>query len=276
MSLSYCLDVGNKQEKNQFLVNDQYDECQHPGRKPGERAGIIGIMLQKKLVGFLVVGLLLGLAIFLTSEFRSAGMRTPVVWKYLNDPAANQNLVVQAGSRCGGAPFIFPTSGMIGYLWDDSFQLGHRHQGIDIFAGTDVNVMDVISAFPGYLTRLPEWKSSVIVRVPSDPLNPGHQIWLYYTHMADAAGTSFVSADFPPGTDEQYIDVGTVLGRQGNYSGDPNNPVGVHLHFSVVRDDELGRFKNELDINNTYDPSPYLGLALNANSNPDRIPVCVP
>jgi murein DD-endopeptidase MepM/ murein hydrolase activator NlpD len=94
--------------------------------------------------------------------------------------------------------------------------------------------------------------------------------------MADASGNSFVSADFPPGTSEQFVEAGTVLGRQGNYSGDPNNPVGVHLHFSVVRDDGTGHFKNELDISNTYDPSPYLGLALNANQNPDKIPVCQP
>ena len=60
----------------------------------------------------------------------------------------------------------------------------------------------------------------------------------------------------------------------GNYSGDPNNPVGVHLHVSVVEDDGFGKFKNELDINNTYDPSPYFGLPLNANENTDTIPVC--
>lgn len=233
-------------------------------------------MLQKKLVGILVIGLLLGLAIFLRREIRTASERTPYVWRFINDPAGNQNLVIQAGSRCGTAPFLFPTSGMVGYLWDDAFNAGHRHQGIDIFAGTDVDVTPIISAYPGYLTRLPEWKSSLIVRIPSDPLNPGTQIWLYYTHMADANGNSFVSADYPPGMSEQYIESGTVLGRQGNYSGDPNNPVGVHLHFSVVRDDGTGHFKNELDISNTYDPSPYLGLALNANQNPDHIPVCEP
>jgi len=38
----------------------------------------------------------------------------------------------------------------------------------------------------------------------------------------------------------------------------------VHLHFSIVLDDGQGRFLNELDINNTLDPSPYLGLQLNA------------
>jgi hypothetical protein len=233
-------------------------------------------MLQRKLVGVLVIGLLLGLVFYLVYEFRTAAARTPYVVGFINNPAGSQKLVLQAGSRCGTAPFIFPTTGLIGYLWDDMFNAGHRHQGIDVFAGTDVDVTPVISAYPGYLTRLPEWKSSVIVRVPSDPLNPGNQIWLYYTHMADAGGNSFVDANFPPGTEEQYINAGVVLGRQGNYSGDPNNPVGVHLHFSVVRDDGLGRFKNELDINNTYDPSPYLGLALNATQNTSQIPVCEP
>jgi hypothetical protein len=41
-----------------------------------------------------------------------------------------------------------------------------------------------------------------------------------------------------------------------------------------VADDGLGNFKNELEFDNTYDPSPYFGLALNANENPDIIPVC--
>jgi hypothetical protein len=163
---------------------------------------------------------------------------------------------------------------MVGFLWDDSFRPGHRHQGIDIFAGTDVGVTPVIAAYPGYLTRKPDWKSSVIVRVPNDPLRPGRQIWVYYTHMADQSGDSYISADYPPGTEDVYVEAGTFLGYQGNYSGDPNNPVGVHLHLSVVQDDGTGTFKNELDINNTYDPSPYLGLSLNAKENPDQIPVC--
>jgi hypothetical protein len=228
----------------------------------------------KKLVGIIVIGLLVGLGFYLFRSMRSSAARSPYVLAFIKNPAENQKYVIQAGTRCGSAPFFFPTTGMVGYLWDDSFQVGHRHQGIDIFAGTDVDVTPVFSAYAGYLTRLPEWKSSVIVRVPDDPLNPGRQIWLYYTHMADLNGNSYIAADFPPGTSEKYIDAQTLLGRQGNYSGDPNNPVGVHLHLSIVRDDGLGHFKNELDINNTLDPSAYLGLALNANVNPDKIPTC--
>lgn len=193
---------------------------------------------------------------------------------WMRDPASRPDWKLSAGSRCGSAPFRFPTDGFVGFLWGDSFRPGHSHQGIDIFAGTGIGVTRVVSAYPGYLTRLPDWKSTVIVRVPEDPLQPGRQIWLYYTHMADEQGNSFISPDFPPGTYEVPIDAGTFLGYQGDYSGDPNNPVGVHLHFSIVKDDGKGKFRNELEIGNTLDPSPYLGLPLNAYENRDRVPVC--
>jgi hypothetical protein len=124
------------------------------------------------------------------------------------------------------------------------------------------------------LSRLPDWKSTVIIRIPDDPLRPGQQIWTYYTHMADSDGRSYVSDAFPSGTSEVYVEEGTLLGYQGNYSGDPNNPTGVHLHFSIVKDDGNGSFLNELEIKNTLDPSPYFGMSLNAQENPDDVPVC--
>ena len=211
---------------------------------------------------------------YLYRTYRPAGERFSFFRAWMRDPSAHPDWKLTAGSRCGEAPFLFPTNGMVGFLWDDSFRLGHRHQGLDIFSGTDVGVTPVIAAYPGYLTRLPDWVSTVIVRIPSDPLQPGRQIWTYYTHMATKDGQSFISEDFPPGTFEKFIEAGTLLGYQGNYSGDPNNPVGVHLHFSVVKDDGRGSFRNELEIKNTYDPSPYLGLRVNANVNRDMVPVC--
>ena len=220
----------------------------------------------------LVAILTAGLYLFFT--YRRGSARTLQVFDWFRDPSSRPELMMTAGTRCADAPFIFPTDGLAGFIWDDSFRPGHRHQGIDIFAGTEVGVTPVIAAYPGYLTRMADWKSSVIVRVPDDPLQPGRQIWLYYTHMADQNGASYIASDFPAGTKEMFIEAGALLGYQGNYSGDPNNPVGVHLHFSIVEDDPLGNFKNELDIDNTYDPSPYLGLPLNANTNPDTIPVC--
>ena len=212
-------------------------------------------------------------AAYLYRTYHRTNVRAAQVFAWIQDPASRPGLPIAAGSRCGDAPFVFPTTGVPGFIWDDSFRIGHRHQGVDIFAGTDINVTAVEAVYPGFLTRLPEWKSSVIIRVPSDPLEPGRQIWIYYTHMADAGGSSFISSDFPPGTYEKPVEAGTFLGRQGDYSGDPNNPVGVHLHISIVKDN-AGQFMNELDINNTYDPSPYFGLPLNARTNPDKVPAC--
>lgn len=227
------------------------------------------------LVIVIVLGALIGLAVFAYRQFRrSASAHTPMVMDFIRNPSNHQDWVIEAGTRCGDAPFIFPTTGMSGFLWGDTFEPGHPHQGVDIFAGTGVDITEVVAAYPGYLSRESDWKSSVIIRIPDDPLEPGRQIWVYYTHMADAAGNSSISSSFPPGTKEKYVEVGTVLGRQGNYSGTPNNPVGVHLHISIVHDDGNGRFKNELDQANTYDPSPYLGLRLNNSENPDQIPVC--
>ncbi len=92
--------------------------------------------------------------------------------------------------------------------------------------------------------------------------------------MADKDGNSFISEAFPPDTHEVFVEAGTLLGYQGDFSGTPNNPVGVHLHFSVVKDDGSGKYLNELDIDNTLDPSPYFGLPLNSKSNTDTVPVC--
>jgi peptidoglycan LD-endopeptidase LytH len=202
--------------------------------------------------------------------------RTGRVMEWLRHPEQHPDWSVNAGERCNNAPFILPTDGYIGYLWDDSFKPGHRHQGLDIFGGGEVNVNPVIAAYPGYLTRLPDWKSSVIIRIPADPLHPGSQVWTYYTHMADPQGKSFISAQFPPGSEEIFVEAGTLLGYQGNFSGDAGNPVGVHLHFSIVKDDGAGKFLNELKIGNTRDPSPYLGLPLNGKLNQSDIPVCKP
>ena len=196
---------------------------------------------------------------------------------YFRDPQAFEDYILQAGKRCGNAPFLLPTDGYVGFFWGDSFRPGHRHQGIDIFGPPGPETLGkvpVVASFDGYLTRLPEWRSAVILRVPQDPLRPGRQIWLYYTHMADPEGRSFITEAFPPGTVEAFVEAGTLLGYQGNYSADPDNPTGMHLHFSLVLDDGQGRFRNELRIENTLDPSPYLGLELNAERAGGELASC--
>ncbi|MEJ2746710.1 MAG: hypothetical protein P8183_02155 [Anaerolineae bacterium] len=121
----------------------------------------------------------------------------------------------------------------------------------------------VYAAYDGYVTREESWRSSLIMRIPHDPLQPDRQIWLYYTHMADRDGNDFIVEAFPPGTHEVFVQQGTLLGYTGDYNGNSTRRVWVHLHFSIVRDDGYGRYTNELEFNNTLDPSPYLGRALN-------------
>ncbi|GAB4523176.1 MAG: hypothetical protein Fur0018_05800 [Anaerolineales bacterium] len=195
------------------------------------------------------------------------------VWAYLSEPQTHADWAIPAGTRCGRAPLLMPTTGFIGYLWDDSFRPGHRHTGLDIFSGREPGLEPVYAAADGYITREETWKSALIERIPADPLSPGRQILLYYTHMADPQGNSYIVSDFPPGTHDVFVAAGTLLGYQGNYSGDPANPVGVHLHFSIVRD-QNGRYLNEQKIENTLDPSPYLGMSLNAHQSDGSVTQC--
>ncbi|MFM8323038.1 MAG: M23 family metallopeptidase [Chloroflexota bacterium] len=226
------------------------------------------------LLGLVVAAVGVGAGVWWYRRAQVDAGRNAMVWSFLTEPSAHADWMVRAGQRCGDAPFLQPTDGFIGYLWGDSFRPGHSHQGIDIFGGSEVGVTPVYAAYPGYLTRQADWRSSLIVRVPDDPLQPGRQIWTYYTHMAGPDGDSYIDPAFPPGTQEQYVEAGALLGYQGNFSGTPGNPVGVHLHFSIVMDDGSGGYLNELDRDNTLDPSPYLGLPLNAASSSGQVPVC--
>ncbi len=239
------------------------------------RLGYNQRMDRRGLLAVIMVGALAGVGFYIYRTMKPASGRSLRVVEWIRNPAAHPDWAVQAGVRCTPqAPFLMPTDGLIGYLWDDSFKAGHRHQGLDIFGGSEVGRTPVVAAYPGYLTRLASWRSAVIQRLPSDPLQPGRQIWLYYTHMADQDGYSFISPDFPPGTTDVYIEAGRLLGTQGNYTGDPQNPSGVHLHFSIVLSDAEGNFLNELNIRNTLDPSPYFGIPLDANTAPDGLIAC--
>jgi hypothetical protein len=120
----------------------------------------------------------------------------------------------------------------------------------------------VYAAHDGYVTRETGWRSSLIIRLPSDPLREGRQIWLYYTHMADSRGNDFIEEFIPPGTHQLFVRQGTLLGYTGDFNGKAVNGIWVHLHFSIVMDDGKGNYRNELEFRNTLDPSPYLGLPL--------------
>ncbi|HEX9018847.1 MAG TPA: M23 family metallopeptidase, partial [Anaerolineaceae bacterium] len=236
------------------------------------------LLLWALIVLVLVAGAAAWLAPKVSASLYGTGVHSALrdsrVDAFINDPQEHPDWLLQAGQRCGTAPFQMPATGFAGYLWDDSFRLGHRHQGVDIFGGGQPGDTPIYAAYAGYLTREMDWKSSLIIRLPQDPLQPARQIWTYYTHMAGPDGSSLIDAAFPPGTKEVFVKAGTLLGKMGNFSGVPGSPVGVHLHFSIVRDNGSGRYLNELDIHNTLDPSPYLGLNLNAHKNVDEIPLC--
>lgn len=247
------------------------------------RGSMVRITSKKKrqlpIILFFIMGtlVLMGILGYIAyQKYYSPVLRTKQLIAFLRKPGNYPEWTVKSGTQCNDSVFLMPTSGYIGYLWDDSFKVGNRHQGIDIFAGTEVGETPIFAASDGYLTRHEDWKSSVIIRIPEDPLHPDHQIWTYYTHMADAAGTSLISVEFPAGSYEIPIAAGTIIGYQGNYSGNVGYPVGVHLHFSIVKDDGNGKFLNELKIINTLDPSPYFNLALNAKENSDEIVICQP
>jgi peptidoglycan LD-endopeptidase LytH len=229
----------------------------------------------KRIIWILIpLVLLLGVGYWIYPRNSSDNQRTQRVIAWIKNPVKHPEWLTRAGQRCGKAPFQLPTDGYIGFLWDDTFQIGHSHQGIDIFSGTDGNITPVYAVYPGFLSRMPDWKSSLIVRIPSDPLQPGRQIWIYYTHLAGPSGESYIEENFPPGAEDIPVQAGELLGYQGNYSGQSGSPTGVHLHLSVVLDDGKGRWLNELRIENTLDPSPYFGLTLNANDNPLPVPIC--
>lgn len=236
--------------------------------------------MKRFLTGIVSVGIVAALVIgyFWLRRAGPTANRSTRLRTYWQAPQEYDAWTIHAGERCGDAPFVMPTDGLVGFLWGDSFRPGHTHQGIDVFGPTGPNGLGetpVVAAYDGYLTRLPEWRSSLILRILSDPLHPQRQIWMYYTHMADAEGQSFIVDDYPPGTYEVFVPAGTLLGYQGNYSADPDNPTGMHLHFSIVRDDGAGNFLNELDIENTLDPTPYLGINVNAQLDAESLSICV-
>lgn len=225
------------------------------------------------IIGLLVAGAMAG-GYLLYLWLGASPSRMTRIYRYLRDPQAHADWAITAGERCGDAPFVMPTDGIIGFLWGDSFRFGHAHQGLDIFGPPELNQAPVVAAYDGYLTRLSDWRSAVIIRHPDDPLQDGRQIWTYYSHMADPDGNSFIASEFPPGTTEVFVTAGTLLGYQGNYSGDPSSPTGIHLHFSIVLDDGFGNFRNELEIRNTLDPLPYLGIDPDAIDEGEHLAIC--
>lgn len=222
----------------------------------------------RKFVLFVLFFVLLGGLFFIIWRFLGIGdprSRQLLDWGR-GDEATRAAMVISNQEPCPGAPFILPSEGYIGLLYGDPrgpYSSAAPHQGIDIFSNSLPGMTPVYAAYDGYITREDTWRSALIQRVPDDPLQPGRQIWLYYTHMADREGNSFIIPAFPPGTRELFVEQGTLLGYTGDYNGNSPRSIWVHLHFSIILDDGQGRYLNELEFANTLDPSAYLGMPLN-------------
>ncbi len=225
--------------------------------------GVLGLIVAAGGIGLLLGGGWRGLA--------NAVLRRPAneaLIRWFDDPASRAELATSFEAPCPGYPFLVPSSGLVGGLpWGAAsapYTILNPHPGIDIFGAGGLGTVPVVAAYDGLLTREPDWVSSVIIR-HDDPLHPGETIWTYYTHMANLSGSeSYIVANFPPGTVDAPVRQGDLLGYQGVYNGGVDAArVGLHLHFSVVKSDPLGDYTNETVFENTLDPTPYLGLALN-------------
>ena len=225
-----------------------------------------------------LAGALGGAAAVLLLYSQAQSNSTRAIQRWFADRASRPALSTPR-EQCPGAPFLLPSAGLIGLLWQDTaapYNALRRHSGIDIFGDGIPGTVPVYAAYEGWLTRLPDWIASVIIR-HDDPLQPGRTIWTYYTHMAARDGSeSYVAAEFPPGTREVWVAQGTLIGYQGEYSGSKLMPVGLHLHMSIVTSEPDGSFRNESHPANTLDPSPYFGLDLRAAHKPARPIRCPP
>ena len=234
-------------------------------------------MIALVLLTVTVLGLVFGKKVLAYLRTWSEG-RNKAVIDYIRDPEAHRDWDLPALYQCADAPFALPTSGFIGYFYGDSFTPLKLHTGLDIFGGNPVGVTPIYAPYDGFLTRERDWKSSVIIRIPEDPLDPDRQIWVYMTHLADVDGNPLIDEAFPAGTQEKPVKKGDLIGYQGNYSGYPGSPTGIHLHISIVKDDGEGHYLNELQIGNTIDPSAYFGMQLNTDRVDKNVkkPVCLP
>ena len=225
------------------------------------------------LISIVVFGVVLAGGLFMFWYLRGSGSDSnSYIREWLLAPIMRPQLSTEGGIACEDAPFILPAEGFIGLLWADSarpYNPLRRHSGLDIFGDGESGTVPNYAAYDGYLTRYTDWKSTVIIQ-HDDPLQSGRTIWTYYTHMANDNGSkSYIVDDFPPGTSEKWVEQGTLLGYQGTYSG-TGPAIAMHLHFSIVQSDSGGVFLNEAVIDNTLDPSPYLGMSLNIADAPER------
>ena len=172
---------------------------------------------------------------------------------------------------------IFPTSGFLGWNWD----LAVPHKGIDIWSSLPASPPpgpEVRAVYRGIVKQiwrltpaeswqpvtktssLAEKRDAQIVVLEHQNTNPvvvpgwGAQFYTYYMHMGKQSGTeighaseSYISSQvYDRLADQQQIEAGFVLGRQGDVKANSNAPI-THLHFSII--DKLNGESGGLSVN---------------------------
>jgi hypothetical protein len=169
--------------------------------------------------------------------------------------AVQRNPVTTEIQSCSAAVWKFPSSVRLG------IQL--RDNGIDFFGQGNEGKIPVYAVADGLLTRLLDRSDAVAIQ-QEDPLRPGRKIWALYDGMASADGrTSYISEEFLTAT-SLPVKAGHLIGYQGKWSGTPNWPMWIHVHFTVVDiGDQLPGMVTSMSF---LDPAAYLGLALDASN----------
>ncbi len=167
-----------------------------------------------------------------------------------------QEKTIEVLQACPGAVWKLPSDGTLGLQMKDG--------AMDFFGRGNAGKIPVHAVADGLLTRLPDWSDAVAVK-HTDPLHPDVNVWSYYSGMAAANGIdSYVSEDFPPGSENIPVKAGQIIGYQGMWSGRPQWAMWTHVHFAMVDVDGQASFPQDVAAANLLDPLRYLGLTLDA------------
>jgi hypothetical protein len=157
-------------------------------------------------------------------------------------------------------PFALPTQGYLGVCWDDpKFKSGGNtnHAGIDVWSDKDDDSGNNKPGKPVYAVYDGEVEQTddrrITLKLDTLPMEyegilPQREgLRGYYTHLEEIYVTAAESGQSP-----HRVQKGDLIGRQGN-----KGTTMVHLHFSLKKGTG-----SEDYIENTLDPSPYLGMKL--------------
>ncbi len=184
---------------------------------------------------------------------------------YVPTPAAPAAAAPDPTGRlqCADAPWSLPTRSELGMWW-------YSKQLLLMGVGYE-NTSPVYAVDDGLLLRRGDWGDAVAI-LHDDPVRSGVKVWTFYGDMANPQGDSFVSEEFPLGSEAVPVKRGQLLGYQGSVWDGAT--VWIHARFAVVPALPDGGFPAELvgrarpddpplpqEIKDQLllDPSPYLG-----------------